>query len=136
MEDNSKERLHNVFFYGLYMAPEILEGKGVSARNPRKGYVEGFQLIIGKKATLLRKSGEKAYGMVYSLTHDEIYSLYQGSGLKDYAAKALAVIVDNEVIPALCCNLITPPGEQESNHEYEEKLKSAMAKLGLLWETA
>lgn len=133
-DDNSKERLHDVFFYGLYMVPELLEQKGVVPRNPRKGSAKGFELRIGNKATLLRSKGKTAYGMVYSLTHDEIYSLYQGAGLNDYAAEALMVNIENETLPALCCNLINPPDASESNHEYESKLKIAMKDLGLPWE--
>jgi hypothetical protein len=133
LEDNSKERLHDIFFYGLYMVPEILEQKGVVPRNPRKGTVEGFELRIGNKATLLRATGKTSYGMVYSLNHDEIYSLYQGSGLTEYAPEAIAVNIEKGVIPALCCNLIDPPNERESNQEYESKLKAAMKELGLPW---
>ena len=135
-EDNSKERLHDVFFYGLYKVPEILEQKGVNPRNPRKGSVEDFELKIGNMATLLRRKGKSAHGMVYSLNHDEIYTLYQGAGLNDYSAEAVAVKVENKIIPALCCNLITPPKENESNREYETKLKQAMENLGLPWHHA
>jgi len=133
LDDNSKDRLHDVFFYGLYMAPEILELKGVVPRNPRQGSVEGFELRIGNKATLLRAKGKTSYGMVYSLKHDEIYSLYHGAGLMEYAAEAVAVNIENEIISALCCNLMCPPKDNESNHEYEHKLKTAMKELGLPW---
>jgi hypothetical protein len=131
MDINSQERLHNVFFYGLYMDPEILEQKGVIPRNPQVGIAEGYELRIGNKATLLRSSKKSASGMVYSLTHKEIDSLYWGAGLDEYAAEAIFVKVGNETIPALCCNLITPPEEGESNPDYGCKLKIAMNRLGL-----
>lgn len=66
--DNSKERLHDVFFYGLYMDPDILEQKGVIPRDPRTAVAKGFELKIGNKATLLRKPEGFAYGMVYCLS--------------------------------------------------------------------
>ena len=75
MADNSRERLHEVFFYGLYMDPDILEQKGVEPRNPRIANAEDFELRIGNKATLLRAPGESTHGIVYSLTHQEINSL-------------------------------------------------------------
>lgn len=136
INDNSKERLHDVFLYGLYMVPDILKQKEVVPRNPRKGSLEGFKLRIGNMATLLRAKDEKAYGMVYSLNHDEIYSLYQGAGLTEYAAEAVMLDVEDNTIPALCCILISPPEESESNPEYEGKLKSAMELLGLPWKQA
>lgn len=131
MEDNSKERLHDVFFYGLYMDPDILEQKGVVPRSPRKGYVDGFELRIGNKATLMRSTEKIAHGMVYALNHLEIDSLYRGSGLVEYAAEALLANSEGKIIPVICCNLIIPPGENEANPEYEAKLKVAMKKLGL-----
>jgi hypothetical protein len=131
--DNSPHRLHDVFFYGLYMVPEILAERGVAMRNPRRGRVEGYTLRIGKRATLLRADGGTAHGMVYALTHAEIHALYAGAGLTDYAAEAVAVQVGTQVLPALCCNLIVAPAEDESNPEYAARLKTAMEKLGLPW---
>lgn len=127
----SAGKLQNVFFYGLYMVPELLTQKGVVPRNPRKASLEGFKLRIGNKATLLRDQDGIAHGMVYSLSDDELYSLYQGAGLVEYAAETVMVDVDGEPIPAVCCNLICPPEDFESNPEYVDKLKAAMGLLGL-----
>ena len=131
MTDNSKERLQEVFFYGLYMDPHILRQKGVDPRNPRIGRAEGFELRLGNKATLLRSPGKMAHGIVYSLTHAELDSLYRGAGLDEYVTEALLVRVGEQNIAALCCNLLIPPEKGESNVEYETKLKAAMEKLGV-----
>jgi len=133
--ENSPKRLHHVFFYGLYMDPEILQSKNVNPRNPHHAIIRDYELRIGKQATLLRAPGKRAYGIVYSLTQDELYNLYTGAGLTDYRAEALlADIGDNESIekiPVLCFNLLTPPAEDESNETYATKLKTAMEKLGV-----
>jgi len=129
--DNSENRKHEVFFYGLYMDPDILKKAGVTPSHPRIGYVENFELRIGNKATLLRAPGKKANGIVYSLTHADIDKLYWGSGLNEYAAEALVARVGNESVPVLCCNLVVPPELSESNLEYEKKLKASMNKLGV-----
>lgn len=131
MFDKSAQRLHEVFFYGLYMGPEILKQKGVEPRNPRIATAHGYKLKIGNKATLLRDTGACAYGMVYSLTHAEIDSLYWGAGLTEYAAEALQVKVGSDDVVVLCCNLITPPEEDESNPEYQAKLSETMDRLGI-----
>jgi len=131
MEDNSKNRLHNVFFYGLYMDPEIFESKGVKIRNARKAYADHHELRIGNKATLLRAENKQAHGMVYSLTHAEINSLYWGAGLDDYVAEAVLVKTEHEILAALCCNLLVPPESAESNADYSQKLKKVMEKLQL-----
>ena len=39
--DNSKDRLVDVFFYGLYMDEEILKLKSVIPRNQRKALIHG-----------------------------------------------------------------------------------------------
>ncbi|WP_024955098.1 gamma-glutamylcyclotransferase family protein [Sulfurospirillum arcachonense] len=130
--DNSSQRLNDVFFYGLYMDEEILKSKNVNPRNKRVAVVHNYELRIGKMATLLRKIDAKAYGLVYSLTHDEVDILYAKSGLTDYVAESLlAKIDDKSSIPVLCCNLLNPPAEDETNNEYYEKLKNCMEKYKL-----
>ena len=128
--DNSKNRLNDVFFYGLYMDPEVLNAKGVQPRNPRKAAAKGYRLRIGKMATLLREANSEAHGIVYKLTHDEVNALYWGAGLAAYVAEALVVETeDGEKVAALCCNLLEPPGDDESNPEYLSKLTQCMKKL-------
>ena len=131
--NNSESRLQNVFFYGLYMDPEILESKGVIPREPREGYVEGYKLRIGNMATLLREADSKASGLVYSLTHEELDKLYAKSGLDMYVSEAVLVALSSgELIPALCCNLLSPPSIEETNAEYETKLALCKSRLNLL----
>ena len=128
--DNSKNRLNDVFFYGLYMDPEVLKAKGVEPRNPRKAVAKGYRLRIGNKATLLREANAEAHGIVYELTHDEVNVLYWGAGLEAYVAEALVLeTYGGEEVVALCCNLLEPLGEDESNPEYLSKLTQCMKKL-------
>ena len=72
------------FFYGLFMDREVLRKQGVEAANPRRAYVEGYALRIGRRATLLPAPGARAYGMLFALTHDELESLYSAPGLEAY----------------------------------------------------
>ena len=131
MTDNSENRKQDVFFYGLYMDPDILEKAGVKPDNPRIGCVENYKLRIGNKATLLRAPNEKVHGVVYSLSHSDINKLYWGAGLNEYVSEALLAKIGDDTVPVLCCNLVVPPGESESNQEYAEKLKVSMNKLGV-----
>jgi hypothetical protein len=132
MIDNSCNRTIDVFFYGLYMDPVLLEQKGVIPRNPRSAKVEGYALRIGQRVTLLRSLESRAFGMVYSLTHAEIHSLYWGAGIEAYRAEAVIVqIPGGGSIPALCCILLEPPAAEEVNPEYSEKLSEVLKRLGL-----
>jgi len=129
--DNSKNRLNDVFFYGLYMDEEILKAKGVTPRNKRIAIANNYKLRIGNMATLLREESTKAYGLVYSLTHEEIYALYEGSGLDAYVSESLLVECEGENIPVLCCNLLEEPSSDDQNEEYFTKLKVCMKKYNL-----
>ena len=129
--DNSRNRLHEVFFYGLYIDPKLLEKAGVNARNPRVARVENFVLRIGNKATLLRAPGEVVHGFIYSLTYDEINTLYWGAGLYDYIAESLIAKTTSGSVAVLCCNLLDPPNDNESNPDYLSKLEELKSHLGL-----
>ena len=130
--DNTNQRLNDVFFYGLYMDEDILKSKGVEPRNKRKALANGYELRLGNMATLLRVENAKAYGMVYSLTHEEIDILYKNSGLTQYVNEALMVeLEDNSSIVTLCSVLLDEPKADERNDEYYQKLVTCMKKYGL-----
>ncbi len=75
MNDNSAQRLHEVFFYGLYMDPEILKQRQVEPRNPRIAVADNFRLRIGNRATLIREDGATAHGLLYSLNHGNSFTI-------------------------------------------------------------
>lgn len=151
--DNSQHRQLDVFFYGLYMDADLLADKQVTANNPRLAIVRDYRLRLGNMATLLRAPGSLCIGMLYSITHADIHRLYWGAGLDAYAAEAVeANVVDDRIkqfdalrdidqlyqrideysverSAALCCNLIVPPAEDESNSTYQEKLLMLMQRL-------
>jgi len=130
--DNSVNRLQAVFFYGLYMDPEILRLKGVKPRNPRIATVSDYSLRIVKMTTLLRAEGFNVNGIVYSLTHSEIEILYSKSGLDMYVPEAiLSILSTGEIVAALICNLLVPPDEDENNSDYRNKLLACMKKLNV-----
>ena len=131
IDDNSKDRLHDVFFYGLYMDPDVLKQKGVEPRNPRRAVLSNFVLKIGNKAALLRAKGQSSHGIVYALTRAEFNQLYSGPELAGYQPEAVSVKVGDQEIAALCFNLLEPLDSGVTNLEYSKKLKQAMNKLGV-----
>lgn len=129
---NTKDRLQKVFFYGLYMDEEILKSKGVEPREKILACTKGYKLRVGNMATLLREENSDAYGIVYSLTYEEIDILYKDSGLTDYVAEAVMVETeDKKQIATLCCILLNPPKDDESNDSYFESLKKCMSRYNL-----
>ncbi len=129
--DNSSSRLVEVFFYGLYMDDSILKSRDVVAKNKKVGYVDGYRLRIGKNATLLRDKNSKSYGVICSITHDDIYKLYGATGLINYVPEALIVRTDDSKnSPAICYVLLNPPRKDEINSDYYQKLTLCMKEYG------
>ena len=118
------------FFYGLFMDSEILRESQVVAVNPRRAYVDGYALRIGQRATLVPACGARAYGMVFSLTHDELARLYSAPSLEHYRPEALlARLLEGDTVPALCYNLSEAPGPGETNVEYATRLRTTLSRL-------
>ncbi len=62
------------------MDRDILVESQVEAANPRRAYVDGYALHIGRRATLVPISEARAYGMIFALTHNELERLYSALG--------------------------------------------------------
>jgi hypothetical protein len=121
----------NGFFYGLFMDRDILREHTVSVENPRRAYVDHYALRIGQRATLTPMTEARAYGMVFSLTFDDVEKLYAGAGLEAYCPEAvLATLLEGGVLPAICYNLHEAPPLDEANPEYAGNLRAALTRLG------
>ena len=119
------------FFYGLFMDADLLAESRVEAASPRRAYLDGFQLVIGRRATLVPSPAGRAYGMLYALTRQELDRLYQAPGLEGYRPEAvLARTLESEPTPALCYNLIEAPAAVEANPEYAARLRAVLGELG------
>ena len=118
------------FFYGLFMDSDILRENQVVAANPRRAYVDDYELHIGRRAALLPAPGARAYGMVFALTHGELEKLYSAPGLEDYRPEAMLVhSLEGESLPALCYNLLEAPRPGEANTEYATRLRETLGRL-------
>jgi len=112
------------------MDSNILRESQVVGVSPRRAYVDGYVLSIGRRATLVPTSGARAYGMVYALTHDELEKLYTAPGLEQYQLETiLAHSMEGETLPTLCYNLREAPGPNEANTEYAARLRAVLGKL-------
>jgi len=120
------------FFYGLFMDAEVLHQAGMQPSNFRRAYVDDFALRIGRRATLVPLPGGRACGMLISLTHAEMERLYSMPGLEGYRPEAIAAhpFDENELVPALCYNLLQPPEPHERNPEYAMRLRRTLENLG------
>jgi len=119
------------FFYGLFMDAQVLRQAGAKPSNFRRAYVVDFALRIGQRATLVPAPGDRAYGMLISLTHAELERLYSAPGLEVYRPEAVAAHpFEGEAVPALCYNLVQAPEPHERNPEYAIRLRRVLENLG------
>ena len=128
----SGPRLIDVFFYGLFMDEALLREKGLNPTNRGLAAVENFALVITQRATLIPSAGNVVHGVVFSLTHDEVDSLYAAPSVSMYRPEAvLARLPDGNSIPCLCFNLPTVNTTDERNAEYAAKLRALATRLNL-----
>jgi Gamma-glutamyl cyclotransferase, AIG2-like len=120
-----------VFFYGLFMAPDLLRDRGLRPVNPRRASVRGMRLRIGERAALEFDPDGVVYGILVELTHGEIERLYAEPSVSLYRPEAvLAEPDEGEPVAALCFNLPSAPMDQP-NLEYLRKLRELATRLGL-----
>ena len=121
----------DVFFYGLFMDQAVIRAKGANPEVLRSAELRGFELRIGRRATLVRSVGGRVHGMLASLTHAELDRLYSDPSLTDYRPEAVIVDAPGAAsIAALCYNLVEAPSPEEHNPDYAEQLRSLAQQLG------
>ena len=120
-----------VFFYGLFMDESLLASKGVRPTESTIGYVDGFGLHIGKRATLLPEANSRAYGALMKITSEEVAALYSEQSVADYVAEPVVVNLPGDTqVSAVCYNL--PAAKLAgTNPEYAAALLALATNLGL-----
>lgn len=120
-----------VFFYGLFMDESLLASKGICPTESTIGYVDGFGLHIGKRATLLPEANSRAYGVLMKIATEDVEALYSEPSVSDYVAEHVVVTLPaNMQVSAVCYNL--PAARLTgANPEYAAALLTLAARLGL-----
>ena len=65
-----------LFAYGLYMDTDVLRSYDVDPQTPRTGVVNGYDIVIGEKSTMIPNPNAIVWGVAVMLTHAEINTLY------------------------------------------------------------
>jgi Gamma-glutamyl cyclotransferase, AIG2-like len=126
------QRRADVFFYGLFMDPDVLRDAGVSPQSPEIAVLDGYELRIGDRAALAPKETARVYGVVMSLRLREIAQLYAEESVAAYRPEpVLLTLAGGQRLAALCYNLAVPPPAGTGNRVYAAKLRGAARKVGL-----
>lgn len=120
-----------VFFYGLFMDESLLASRGVTPSRATVGYVEGYALRIGRRATLVPDERRRAYGILMTIRAEDVRALYSDASVADYVSESVSVVLpDGAVESAVCYNL--PESKLEgTNSQYARSLLALAGKLGL-----
>jgi hypothetical protein len=96
----------NVFFYGLFIDMALLRQHGLAPRDPQVARLDGYDIDIRERATLIRNAAARVYGLVTGLTHEEIGTLHADPSVREYRLEAVVVTVaDDRQVTAWCYNL-------------------------------
>ncbi len=119
-----------VFFYGLFMDESLLATKGIEPSEVNLGFVDGYGLLIGERATLVRRQDGRAYGAMMDIAPSEATELYAEDSVADYLPEPVTVeLMDGTQVEATCYNL---PSDKVTgaNKDYANSLLDVATKLG------
>jgi hypothetical protein len=120
------------FFYGSFMNLEVLAKADVRPSEPRMARLDGWELRIAPRATLVPAAGRSVYGVLAQLTHPDVDKLYTKDwfGFGAYLPEAVLVSDSAEQhLPALVYISWEPPGDKPSA-QYLAKMVTVARELG------
>jgi hypothetical protein len=119
-----------VFFYGLFMDESLLASRGVAPSRSAVGYVDGYRLSIGKRATLVPERGARAYGVLMTIGREDTTTLYSEQTVADYVPETVSVTLPGGVVEAATCYNLPPGKLAGANAAYAEALLQLAERLG------
>lgn len=119
-----------VFFYGLFMDERLLATKGIRPAGIEPGFVDGYGLRIGERATLVRDPDSRAYGVVMDIAPGEAAALYAEDSVADYLPESLTVEVGGGARVEATCYILPAGKVTGTNKEYAAQLLDAATRLG------
>lgn len=126
------QAMSRIFFYGLFMDPSLLRGKGLHPTLVGPAELPGYQIHIGNRASLIPSPKSIVYGMLIDLPDEEATALYSAPDVSDYyPEKVNAVLLNGRTIrTSLCYNLPADKLGDGASAEYAEQLSALVLGLG------
>lgn len=112
------------------MDERLLATKGIRPVQVSSGFIDGYGLRIGERATLIPCPGGRAYGAIMDIASSEVAELYADDSVADYLPEPVTVeLMDGTRVDATCYNL---PADKVSgaNHDYSAQLLDLATQLG------
>lgn len=111
-----------VFFYGLFMDEDLLQGQNLTPENGRIAEVRDHDIRIGRRAFVVAEPGMSLWGVVFDLPRDQVEQIYSQPGVRDYQPVSVqARTQGGDTLEASCYNL--PDGDAPREDDaYLDKL--------------
>ena len=119
-----------VFFYGLFMDESMLASKGISPSNSTIGYVDGYALRIGRRATLVPDQSNRAYGVLMTIRREDVATLYSEESVADYVSESVSVALPDGSLKSAVCYILPGGRAEGTNSEYANALLLLAGKFG------
>ena len=88
------------------MDESLLAEKGIVPSEVSSGFIDGYGLRIGERATLVRQQDSHAYGVMMNISQSEAAELYAEDSVADYLPEPVVVeLTDGSKVEATCYNL-------------------------------
>ena len=113
------------------MDESLLASKGIRPKVSRLGYVDGFRLHIGERATLLPANNSRSYGVLMEVTVDQADGLYSDESVCDYVAEPVVVHLPNDKQVAAVCYNLPESMLTGTNPRYAAELLALATRLGM-----
>jgi hypothetical protein len=124
------ERQVKAFFYGSFIRKDVQLNAEFSPRSVEVARLDGFDIHISPHAALSRTEGCAVYGILVSITHRQLDTMYSAPGVGVFLPEAVVVVTrDGKFTPALC---YIPPvvGKDPADKDYLAKLVAAGREYG------
>ena len=119
-----------VFFYGLFMDESRLAAKGIRPSRATVGYLDGYRLRIGRRATLVPDRDARAYGVLMALRAEDVRALYADESVADYVPESVTVTLPAGSLEPAVCYLLSEDDLEGTNPRYARDLRALADRLG------
>ncbi len=106
------------------MDQSLLIKKGLHPQLVGSAILSDYRIHIGDRATLLPSVSSRVFGIVMTLSDDDVLKLYSDESVHEYQPHPVRVELLNtrEVVEAECYNLPAERGSQGANPNYARQL--------------
>ena len=109
----------------------LLKRKGFNPSGVEIACIEGFGLRIGERASLVESKGERAYGLIMFMSHEELEALYGEESVSDYEPENLTVTTSNNKNIVATTYILPVEKLTGQNREYACSLATLAKNVGL-----